>query len=107
LARLPSGKRCLHANDGRGARYWVPLSELGIEAALRLLALHLGKSLLVPHGTLAASCRELHPPAGMAFALLGYRATRASVRRESRPAPTLRGAALSLSHLASLEAESI
>ena len=107
LARLPSGKRCLHANDGRSARYWVPLSARGIEAALRLLARHLGKSLLIPHGALAASCRELRPPAGMAFALLGYRATRASVRRESRPAPALRGAARALPHLASLEAESI
>ena len=26
LHALPSGKTCLHANDARGARFWIPLS---------------------------------------------------------------------------------
>ena len=28
LSPLPSGKPCLHANDARGARFWVPLANV-------------------------------------------------------------------------------
>ena len=108
LLRLPSGKHCLHANDARGARYWVPMAAARLKAALRRLSRHIGKAcLLVPHHALARQCRVIAPPAGMEYALLGYPATRESVRRESHPAAMTRGAAGNPPYFDDLEAESI
>ncbi len=78
LARLPTGRDCLHANDARGARYWLPLGteEAGVKkvrAAIAAIQAHVGKEIVVfPHGRLVGSCREMMPPARVAFALLGY-----------------------------------
>ena len=67
---LPTGRACLHANDARGARYWVPMAEgvqpVDSEAVLPALAqlqLYLGKDISVfPHGSLVGLLREAEPP---------------------------------------------
>lgn len=67
---LPSGKPCLHANDARGARYWVPLADTlstaSLWKALLQLQAHIKKPIAVfPHGDLVhllrgiASCPEI------------------------------------------------
>ena len=67
---LPSGQVCLHFNDGRGARYWVPLKlkdELrsqDLAQVLQLLQVHLSQDLAIyPHGALVGICRQApcHP----------------------------------------------
>ena len=103
LHDLPGNITFLHANDGRGARYWVPLSALdqkAIDAAFISLQDHLNKPLaIVPHGELTAWCRkslsQIH------FCLLGYQ----SVLDLSRQPTTGRHA--TAIHLERLEAESI
>ena len=63
LHGIPSGKLCVHANDGRGARYWVPLptqtpTTADAVLALRRIQEHLGKEIAVfPHATLVALLR--------------------------------------------------
>jgi sulfate adenylyltransferase subunit 2 len=63
LHALPGGQECLHANDARGGRYWVPLQQSettaqDISAALEQLQIHIGKDIAVyPHGRLVALCR--------------------------------------------------
>lgn len=62
LSPLPSGKPCLHANDARGARFWVPLANVEWETvrkAYAALQQHIGKPVAVfPHGSLVASMRN-------------------------------------------------
>ncbi len=61
---LPDGQACLHANDARGARFWMPVPDGDQRAlatdALRQLARHIGKPLAVfPHGELVGHLRHL------------------------------------------------
>jgi len=103
LYHPPGSIACLHANDARGARYWVPLSQLDqktIDTAFLSLQKHLNKSLaIVPHSELTVWCRQslsqLH------FCLLGYQAilNLDPQRNQPRHATAI--------HLAQLEAESI
>ena len=62
LSPLPSGKPCLHANDARGARFWVPLANVAwetVRTACVALQEHIGKPVAVfPHGSLIASMRN-------------------------------------------------
>lgn len=64
LHTLPGGRQCLHANDSRGARYWVPIEQPSaapqqMAAALTQLQFHVDKEVLVfPHGRLVAYCRS-------------------------------------------------
>ncbi len=110
---LASGKACLHAQDARGGRYWVPVAEsaLGLNNlsnALAALRAHLGKAIvLFPHGSLTALLRQAPAPEGVSFGLLGYQPV-------LDLAPQLRNArarnalpAERMSHLDRLEAESI
>lgn len=66
LAPLPDGRPCLHANDARGARFWLPLDATDddtIERALGQLQRHVGKEITVfGHGALVASLRRLSAP---------------------------------------------
>jgi sulfate adenylyltransferase subunit 2 len=63
LNPLPNGKACLHANDPRGASFWVPLPQLNITAiqtALNTLQQHIDKPIAVfPHGELIDHLRTL------------------------------------------------
>lgn len=65
LHNLPGGKKCLHANDARGGRYWVPLTlsppkSHHITTVLQQLQTHIGKDIAVfPHGKLASLCRHI------------------------------------------------
>ena len=63
MADLPSGQPCMHANDARGARFWVPLQSTAAEAshqALAALQKHIDKPVAVfPHGALVAALRTM------------------------------------------------
>jgi sulfate adenylyltransferase subunit 2 len=67
LFPLPNGHPCLHANDARGARYWLPMSpaEHGLKPAQILEGLiqlqhHIGKDIAVfPHGELVGLLRDI------------------------------------------------
>ena len=108
LSPLPGGQPCLHANDARGARFWIPLASLdsaAIQAALHALRQHVGKPIaLFPHGALVAQLRGTPSLPEIDYGLHAY-----------RPAPpvalTLPGTEppkkLSSTHLRRLEAESI
>lgn len=72
LAELPTGQACLHANDARGARFWIPLQSAPMDdtlnAALRQLHQHLGKELAVfPHGILAGLLRQTPSSPGISM----------------------------------------
>lgn len=65
---LPTGQSCLHANDARGSRYWLPLSEGSthiqdaseVIAGLQQLQRHVGKEVAIfPHGTLVGLLRNV------------------------------------------------
>ena len=64
LKDLPDGKPCLHANDARGARYWLPLEQrtgktADILDALQRLQQHIGKEIaVIPHGDLVKWLRS-------------------------------------------------
>ena len=64
LKDLPGSKPCLHINDARGARYWLPLTAPpetteGVISALRRVQQHLAKDIaVVPHGKLVQWLRE-------------------------------------------------
>jgi sulfate adenylyltransferase subunit 2 len=106
LHPLPGGCDCLHANDARGGRYWVPMEQgavtaHGIATALELLQNHIGKEIAVyPHGRLVAFCRS--GVASPFTSLLSYRSvlgaqTQHSNAKGSKATP----------YLKRLEAESI
>jgi sulfate adenylyltransferase subunit 2 len=107
LHDLPNGVACMHANDARGGRYWIPLAEpdqKSIELALGLLQTYLNKPVaIVPHGELTAWCRSHTGMPGITFCQLGYPPVLDLSNQES-PDSTRHAAAI---HLARLEAESI
>ena len=57
-----NGQPCLHANDARGARFWLPMDSLSyavIQESLADLQRHIGKPIAVfPHGALVAYLRH-------------------------------------------------
>lgn len=63
LSPLPNGQACLHVNDARGARYWVPLQSAvaeHVQPALIALQQHIGKPIMVfPHGALVGLMRGM------------------------------------------------
>jgi sulfate adenylyltransferase subunit 2 len=108
LGTLPDGRGCLHANDARGARYWLPLAgprdAAGLRAALGQLQQHIGKPVAVfPHGELVAFWREAESTPDIAFVPQAYRPT---LPADLGQAHTTRARTLS-PHLKRLEAESI
>ena len=108
LHPLPGKQPCLHANDARGARFWVPLAGTkngDIQHALTTLQQHIGKPIAVfAHGPLVATLRNLSctpviqlcPAAYRPILPPGLSLNRAS-QPELPPSP----------HLKRLEAESI
>jgi len=97
LFPLPGGNDCLHANDARGARYWLPLAaatarQEHIGPALHKLQLHLGKDdAIFPHGRLVGLCRQTAAPARVGLSLLSYPAT-LTLEQMPLPHPPLQGA---------------
>lgn len=63
LQALPSGQPCLHANDARGARFWLPLAGQADEQlhnAISQLQTHIGKTVaLFGHREIARILRNL------------------------------------------------
>lgn len=109
LLLLPNGIDCLHANDARGARYWIPLSKKNagkkdIATALQHLQVHIGKGIAVfPHGRLVNLCRQISAPAQISLCLLSYAPTLDLDSIRPSPGPSR----ASTPHLKHLEAESI
>ncbi len=103
----PPGQTCLHANDARGARFWVPLASsnnAAIQQALTNLQHHIGKPIAVfPHGALVTHLRhtpstdtiQLCPQAWRPFLPAGLSLNNTKARQAPSP------------HLKQLEAESI
>lgn len=109
LFHLPGGNDCLHANDARGARYWLPLdksttSSQRLVTAIQNLQRHLDKDLAIfPHGRLANLCRQTPVPAQLGLSLLSYPPTLDIESQSNRSDST----AKRNPHLKRLEAESI
>lgn len=108
LHPMPGGQACLHANDARGARYWVPLGKgvvkpQQVAAALGALQAHIAKEVLVlPHGRLVPLCRQaLDLPA---VSLLAYPPVLDLTAQIKRAKAAKTG---STPHLRHLEAEGI
>ena len=81
LQALPSGVECLHANDARGGRYWVPLASAAapgdiaadILRAVAQLQKHIGKDIAVfPHGALVGPLRNASAPPMVTLAPNAY-----------------------------------
>ncbi|MDF0605853.1 sulfate adenylyltransferase subunit CysD [Neisseriaceae bacterium TC5R-5] len=108
LSPLPNGKPCLHANDARGARFWVPLAcadAIHIDQALIQLQQHLGKPIAVfPHGTLLEYLRGRQNAGQITSCLQAYQPVSVQTREQSG---TPKQASLLSRHLKRLEAESI
>ncbi len=104
---LPDGQLCLHANDSRGARYWLPLQtheigQIDLPAALARLQTHLGKTIAVfPHGAITALLRDAQFDSSISVHLLSYPPVLKLDVRTHTPA------SLRTPHLQRLEAESI
>ena len=108
LYPLPTGEKCLHANDSRGARFWVPVSTLSgksIQQALSQLQQHVGKPIAVfPHGLLAGHLRHATSTPDIQLCPQILRPTLpAGLRLSGNPQPALAPSP----HLKRLEAESI
>jgi sulfate adenylyltransferase subunit 2 len=108
LHTLPSGQACLHANDARGARFWVPMVNLcakSIWEALTELKSHIGKPISVfPHGLLTAYLRTTPSTSDIQFCHQAYRpiiATGLNLMDNMKPHAT------TSPHLKRLENESI
>ena len=112
LHDLPGRQACLHANDARGARYWMPLGTAQVHGAqvaraLAALQVHVGKEVAVfPSGPLVGLCRQVlaQDPKGLpGVSLLAYPPV-LNLAAQQGAAAALR---TSTPHLRRLEAESI
>ena len=109
--RLPDGRALLHANDARGARYWVGVGVGSVDAGAAVRALEqirdlAGKALGVfAHGELVGTLRGGGLPADIGFVECGYAPPVPELAWAQRRSPQ----ALSQrsEHLRRLEAESI
>lgn len=78
MGQLPNGRVCLHANDARGARYWIPFSEkpLTVEElrqSLSMLQTHLEKPIaLFPHGQIIDLIEKTTSTEYITCCMLGY-----------------------------------
>jgi sulfate adenylyltransferase subunit 2 len=109
LYQAPTGPVCLHANDARGARYWVPVevnaagdtSAEAVSHSLRRLQQHIGKTIAVfPHGKLVGCMRNTGPTEHITTVAGAYQPileVSSALGRQTSPTP----------HLKRLEAESI
>jgi sulfate adenylyltransferase subunit 2 len=72
LSTLATGKLCLHANDARGARYWIPYMGSLENAIIELQAYFNKNLLLIPHGNIISKLREIRPVERVSIPLLAY-----------------------------------
>ena len=112
LSPLPNGRPCLHANDARGARFWVPLHEAAAEfvlPALVALQKHIGKPIaLFAHGALVGLMRGMDGAPGIALCPQAYRCeVAADLKLEWSIPPKLKSPVPASAHLKRLEAESM
>jgi sulfate adenylyltransferase subunit 2 len=104
---LPGHQPCLHANDSRGARYWLPLASAPetaqqIIAALHQLQAHIGKPLAIfPHGPITALLRGTPSTEQISLRLLSYPPALTGAINQHTNSPVY------TPHLKRLEAESI
>lgn len=109
LLRTPDGQDCLHANDARGARYWLPLGTSTVDAqqltvALQRLQEHIAKDIVIfPSGRLVGICRQAKAPANVELGLLSYLA----VLDEQSRINAIGASRMLTPHLKRLEAESL
>lgn len=107
LKNLPDGKPCLHVNDARGTRYWLPLAAApkntnDILTTLHRVQQHLAKDIaIIPHGALVQWLRDAPSTAELAIAT-GIHAPVLDFGIDDSPR-----AATKTSHLKLLEAEAI
>jgi sulfate adenylyltransferase subunit 2 len=108
ISPLASGWTCLHANDARGARFWVPMANLtnkSVQQALKDLQRHIGKAIAVfPHGVLVEHLRHIPSTTDIQLCPQAYRpvlpiglSLNGNAKPDLAPSP----------HLKRLEAESI
>lgn len=102
---LPGGCPCLHANDARGGRYWLPMgiapSPETMTFHLQQLQRHIGKEISVfPHGALLTWVRGLDSIPHVSLSLLAYPPVLPDQGNDAKPLPMT-------PHLKRLEAESI
>jgi len=108
LNPLPGGQPCLHANDARGARFWLPLANLNdaaVHQALIDLQRHIDKPIAVfAHGALVAHLLHIASTADIHLCPQAYRpvlpaglSLNGNAKPDLAPSP----------HLKRLEAESI
>lgn len=109
LLRTADGTDFLHANDARGARYWLPLGADLVDAqqltgALQRLQAHIAKPVVIfPSGRLVALCRHASAPADVEMGLLSYPAELDGSLRTG----TVDSSKVRTPHLKRLEAESL
>ncbi|MCX7080390.1 MAG: sulfate adenylyltransferase subunit CysD [Pseudomonas sp.] len=109
LLRASNGEDFLHANDARGARYWLPLGTHLVDTqqltdALQRLQEHIAKHIVIfPSGRLVAVCRHASAPANVELGLLSYSA----VLDESSRTGAVDSLRVRTPHLKRLEAESL
>ena len=107
LHPLPGGRPCLHANDARGTRYWVPLADESAEQigqAIARLQAHLAQKIAVfGHAKLAGVLREVAPGQAISLCPQVYRPQLQAAKPLDGSRHALDGGA----HLQRLEAESI
>jgi len=108
VSTLATGQACLHANDARGARFWVPMANLTdqtIQQALMDLQRHIGKPIAVfPHGALVGYLRHTPSTTDIQLCPQAYRSilpTGLSLNGNKKPDLA------TSAHLKRLEAESI
>lgn len=96
---------CLHANDARGSRIWVPMAtpvtSIEVETALQKLLEHVGKPIsLFPHAAVTRFCREIPSSENIGVHLLSYLSP-ILIAEPTQSSPSMS------THLKRLEAESI
>ena len=108
LSSLPNGKPCLHANDARSARLWVPLGNtdaMSIWQALVRLQHHVNKPIAVfPHGILVSYLRDMP---GSDLIIVSIYAYQAVLEHKNKPVLSGERHISPSPHLKRLEAESI
>ena len=109
LHRTPDGLDVLHANDARGARYWLPLGTQlhdprQLTDAFQRMQAHVAKSVAIfPSGRLVSVCRQAQAPENVKLGMLAYPSMLDQSSRTG-PVETLK---VRTPHLKHLEAESL